>query len=159
MNNNNAHDGSRERLLGRITALLWNVVIAPAVTFFYFASSLCITILLSHFLERLHLPRSASAGVIEPVTNKIQRLQENTQKLSPAAPTKKVPEVRISETPSWPSYLARGVGSVGGAIIIAGVVPFLMFFMLVRKEHICDWLCTTFGVGYGEGLDYCWPCR
>ena len=95
---------------------------------------------------------------IEPVTNKIQRLQENTQKLSPAAPTKKLPEVRISETPSWPSYLARGVGSVGGAIIIAGVVPFLMFFMLVR-EHICDWLCTTFGVGYGEGLDYCWPCR
>jgi hypothetical protein len=56
MNNNNAHDGSRERLLGRITALLWNVVIAPAVTFFYFASSLCITILLSHFWRGFTFP-------------------------------------------------------------------------------------------------------
>jgi predicted PurR-regulated permease PerM len=72
MNNNNAHDGSRKRLLGRITALLWVVVIALAVTFFYFARSLRITILLAAFLailveplvaflERFHLPRSASA--------------------------------------------------------------------------------------------------
>src|SRR5260370_24193641 len=73
--NDNADDGSRERLLGRITALLWAVVIALAVTFFYFASSLCITILLAAFLaildeplvallERLHLPRSASAALV-----------------------------------------------------------------------------------------------
>jgi predicted PurR-regulated permease PerM len=34
MNNTNGDDGSRERLLGRITALLWVVVIALAVTFF-----------------------------------------------------------------------------------------------------------------------------
>ena len=34
---------------------------------------------------------------------------------------------------------------MSGAIVIVGVVPFLMFFMLVRKEHIYDWLCTTFG--------------
>jgi len=27
---------------------------------------------------------------------------------------------------------------------VAGVVPFLMFFMLVRKQHIYWWLCTTF---------------
>jgi predicted PurR-regulated permease PerM len=192
MNHDNADDGSRERLLGRITALLWVVVIALAVTFFYFASSLCITILLAAFLailaeplvallERLQLPRSASAALvivlgmilvsatlyvfydrgaafidtlpqytdkirraIEPVTKKIQRLQENAGKLNPAPSQKKVPEVRVSDTPSWPSYLARGVGSVGGAIVIAGVVPFLMFFMLVRKDHIYDWLCATF---------------
>jgi predicted PurR-regulated permease PerM len=70
MNNHNADDGSRERLLGRITALLWVVVIALAVTFFYFASSLCVTLLLAAFLailveplvarlEKLHLPRAA----------------------------------------------------------------------------------------------------
>jgi hypothetical protein len=68
MNNYNADDGSRERLLGRITALLWVVVIALAVTFFYFASSLCITLLLASFLAILveplpHLPRSASAAL------------------------------------------------------------------------------------------------
>src|SRR6266404_3291246 len=73
--NDNADDGSRERLLARIAALLWAVVIALTVTFFYFASSLCITILLAAFLailaeplvallERLHLPRSASAALV-----------------------------------------------------------------------------------------------
>jgi predicted PurR-regulated permease PerM len=75
MNSDNADDSSRDRLLGRITALLWVVVIALAVTFFYFASSLCITILLAVFLailvepvvaslEKLHVPRSASAALV-----------------------------------------------------------------------------------------------
>jgi AI-2 transport protein TqsA len=194
MNNHNADDASRDRLLGRITALLWVVVIALVVTFFYFASSLCITILLAGFLaivvepavallDKAHIPRAASAALVvvfgmvlvsatfyvfyekgaafvdtlpqyagkirkavEPITSKIQRVQENAGKLNPAVPaTKKVPEVRISEPPSWPAYLARGVGSMTGALVIAGVVPFLVFFMLVRKEHIYWWLCTTFG--------------
>lgn len=185
-------DGSRERLLVRITALLWAVVIALAVTFFYFAGSLCITILLSGFLailveplvarmERLYLPRYASAALvvvlgmiltagslyifydkatsfldtlpqyagkirkaIEPLTAKITKMQENAGKLNPAPIPKKVPEVRVSEAPSWPSYLARGVGSVSGALVIAAIVPFLMFFMLIRKRHIYDWLSHTF---------------
>jgi predicted PurR-regulated permease PerM len=34
---------------------------------------------------------------------------------------------------------------MGGAIVIAGVVPFLMFFMLVRKDHIYSWMLSTFG--------------
>ncbi|HEX6504303.1 MAG TPA: AI-2E family transporter [Terriglobales bacterium] len=193
MNNHNGDDGSRERLLGRITALLWVVVIALAVTFFFYASSFWITLLLSGFLailveplvvrlERMHIPRSISAtlvivfGVvlvsaalwmfynkaasfmealpeytgkirqtIEPVTKRIQRIQENAGKLNPAPAAKRVPEVRVSQPPSWPSYLARGVGSVGGAMVIAGVVPFLMFFMLIRRDHIYEWLCSTFG--------------
>ena len=190
--NTTADNGSRDRLLGRITALLWVVVIALAVTFFYFASSFWITLLLAGFLailveplvsrlERLHLPRSAAATLVivlgmvlvsamvyafynkatdfvdtlpeytgkirkamEPITKRLQRMQENAGKLNPAPPPKKVPEVRISEPPTWPSYVARGVGSVAGAIVIAGVVPFLMFFMLIRKDHIYDWLCATF---------------
>src|ERR1700758_459041 len=193
MNNDNADDALRDRLLGRITALLWVVVIALVVAFFYFASSLCITILLAGFLailvepavallDRLHIRRSASAALVvvfgmivvsaafylfyqkavvfvdtlpqyadkirkavEPITNKIQRVQENAGKLTPAPTSKKVPEVRVNQTPSWPAYLARGVGSVSGAIVIAGVIPFLVFFMLVRKDHIYWWLCTTFG--------------
>lgn len=190
---NNADDASRERLLGRITTLLWAVVIALAVTFFYFASSLCITILLAAFLailvepvvaliERTRIPRSAAAAIvvvigmvlvsaslymfydkattfldtlpeytvkirkaIEPLTKQIQKVQENAGKLSPAPPQKKVPEVRVSETQSWPAYLARGVGSVSGAVLIAAIVPFLTFFMLVRKQHIYTWLSNTFG--------------
>jgi predicted PurR-regulated permease PerM len=171
---------------------LWAVVVAVAVTFFYFASSLCITILLAGFLavlvepivgllEKLRLPRSAAAALvvvfgmvlvgatlyvfydkatsfldtlpqytakirtaIEPVTKQIQRVQENAGKLNPAPGLKKVPEVRVNDTPSWPSYLARGVGSLGGAAVIAGVVPFLIFFLLIRKDHIYEWLSNTF---------------
>jgi predicted PurR-regulated permease PerM len=194
MNNHNTDDAARDRLLGRITALLWVVVIALAVTFFYFASSFWITLLLACFLailvepmvaslERLHLPRSASAALvivlgmilvsttiytfynkatdfvdtlpqytrkirsaIEPAVARLQRMQESAKDLNPApTTTKKVPEVRISEPTRWPSYLARGVGSVAGAIVIAAVVPFLMFFMLLRKDHIYSWLCATFG--------------
>ena len=193
MNNHNADDASRGRLLGRITALLWVVVIALAVTFFYFASSFWITLLMAGLLailveplvgllERLHLPRSASAAIvivmgmilvsagiyafynkasdfvdtlpqytskirkaIDPAVKRFERMQESAKELNPAPTTKKVPEVRVSEPPRWPSYLARGVGSVAGAILIAAVVPFLMFFMLVRKDHIYSWLCATFG--------------
>jgi predicted PurR-regulated permease PerM len=98
------------------------------------------------FIDTLPQYAGKIRNAIEPVTKRIQRMQENAGKLNPApAPTKKVPEVRVSETPTWPSYLARGVGSVSGAVVIAGVVPFLMFFMLVRKQHIYDWLCITFG--------------
>ena len=75
MTNDNSDDASRGRLLGRITALLWVVVIALVVTFFYFASSLCITVLLAGFLailvdpvlgllEKLHFPRSAAAALV-----------------------------------------------------------------------------------------------
>jgi predicted PurR-regulated permease PerM len=75
MNNHNADDGSRERLLGRITGLLWVVVIALAVTFFSSAGSFWITLLLSGFLailveplvariERLRVPRSIAATLV-----------------------------------------------------------------------------------------------
>lgn len=193
MNNHNHDDAARDRLLGRITALLWVVVIALTVTFFYFASSFWITLVLAGFLailveplvarlERLRLPRSVSAAVvivlgmilvsatiyglynkasdffdtlpqytkkirnaIEPAVQRLQKMQESAKDLNPAPTTKKIPEVRLSEPPHWPSYLARGVGSVSGAIVIAAVVPFLMFFMLLRKDHIYSWLCATFG--------------
>ena len=159
MNNNNADDGSRELLLRRITALLWVVVIALAVTFFYFASSLCVTLLLAAFLailveplvarlEKLHLPRSASAALvivlgmilvsatlyvfydratafidtlpqyagkirnaIEPVTKRIQRVQENAGKLNPAPATKKVLKsgsaIHLLGLPIWRGASAR----------------------------------------------------
>jgi predicted PurR-regulated permease PerM len=75
MNNRNRDEGGRERLLGRITALLSVVVIALAVTFFFYASSFWITLLLSGLLailvkplvarlERPHIPRSVAATLV-----------------------------------------------------------------------------------------------
>src|SRR5271170_837478 len=63
------------RLLSRIAWLLWVIVIVLLMAFCFFASSFCITLLLAAFLailvdpvvtrlERWHVPRSASAGII-----------------------------------------------------------------------------------------------
>jgi predicted PurR-regulated permease PerM len=153
--------------------------------FGYYASSICITVILAGFLamlfdpvvvilEKLHLPRGvAAAGIvlagmsligllgyafygramsfaeelpvyasklqqtIEPISRKIQDFQQSAGNLTnDVHPTKKAPEVRLQESPTWPDYLVRGVGSVWGALIIAGVVPFLTFFMLCTKDEM-----------------------
>ena len=172
-------------LLRRIAILLFILVTGLLTVFGYYASSICITVVLAGFLailfdpvvvtlEKLHLPRGvAAAGIVlasmsligllgyalygramsfaeelpvyaskvqqtvEPISRKIQDLQQSAGNLTnDAHPTKKVPEVRVQESPTWPDYLVRGVGSVWGVLIIAGVVPFLTFFMLCTKDQM-----------------------
>jgi predicted PurR-regulated permease PerM len=183
----------QSRLLGRIAWLLGVIVLVLLMAFCFFASSLCITLLLAAFLailvdpavsrlERWHIPRSASAGIIiiagmlsfcfltyasysrisdivetmpqyadrirdvmRPFNQKIARVQETAGSLNPEASAKKVAEVKIKEPPSWPSYIIRGVGPVWGAVIIIGVVPFLMFFNLIRKEQMNQSLRNSLG--------------
>ena len=187
------------RPMVRIVGLLWVVVIAIVVAFAYFASSLCITFLLSGFLallcdpvptflERFRIPRVISTGLLiivamlgialavrasygranelieelpdyadrihqafEPINQRIEKVQKSAGSITAAAPApitkKQTPVVRVADqpAPAWPSYLIRGVGSVWGAVIVGGIVPFLMFFMLVRKSHLYGWLAHTFG--------------
>ncbi|MGC1902262.1 MAG: AI-2E family transporter [Candidatus Acidiferrum sp.] len=186
---------SQPRPLVRVVGLLWVVVIAIIVAFAYFASSLCITFLLSGFLailldpiptwlERFRVPRLISTGLLigsgvvligmlihvsygktsqmaedlpdyadrirdafEPLNQRIEKVQKTAGQITATSPApKKAPAVvRLSDQPAWPSYLIRGVGSVWGAIIVGGIVPFLMFFMLVRKSHLYHWMEHTFG--------------
>ncbi len=82
---------------------------------------------------------------VKPISQNIERMQKSAGTITSAAPSKKIQEVRVSETPAWPSYLIRGVGSAWGAVIVGGIVPFLMFFMLVRKSHLYNWLANAFG--------------
>src|SRR6202162_3762895 len=82
---------------------------------------------------------------VKPITQNIERVQKSAGSITSAVPSKRVQEVRVSETPTWPSYLIRGVGSAWGAVIVGGIVPFLMFFMLVRKSHLYNWLANAFG--------------
>ena len=181
------------RLLSRIAWLLCAIVLVLLMAFCFFASSFCITLLLAAFLailvdpvisklERWHVPRSASAGliivagmlcfgfltyssynvvsdivetmpqyaeqireVVQPLNRKIAKVQETAGSLNPEPSTKKIAEVKIKEPPSWPSYIIRGVGPVWGAIIIIGVVPFLMFFNLMRKDQMNQRLTSSFG--------------
>jgi predicted PurR-regulated permease PerM len=180
-------------LLDRIAGLLWVIVLAMAVAFAYFASSLCVTLVMSAFLaimvdplvtavERWHVPRAMSAALIvlsgllvfamvgyasynrvsnsidkipeyterirelvEPLTRKIAKVQESATQLSPAPPGKRVPQVQIKENVSWPSYLIRGAGPVSGAVLVLAVVPFMMYFCLIRKETMYERLTISLG--------------
>ena len=183
-----------DKLLSRIAILLFILVAGLLTVFGYYASSICITVVLAGFLailfdpvvvilEKLHLPRSvAAAGIvlagmslvgllgyvlygramsfaeelpvyaskiqqtIEPISKKIQNFQQSAGNLAnDVHATKKVPEVRLQESPTWPDYLVRGVGSVWGALIIAGVVPFLTFFMLCTKDQMAIRMDGLFG--------------
>jgi predicted PurR-regulated permease PerM len=174
------------RLLGGILVLL-------IVAFCFFASSICITVILAAFLailadpavrtlERLRIPRffgaslivlagvaacgllsyesydkladfsdefpsyaSRIAEAVSPISRKIERVQDSAGKLEHQASLKKNPEIQVRRSTPWASYLVRGVGSVWGAIIIAGVVPFLMFFMLLARDKIYFCLKTIAG--------------
>ena len=174
-----------DKLLRRIAILLFILVAGLLTVFGYYASSICITVILAAFLailfdpvvimlEKLHLPRGLAAAAvvlagmgligllghalygrtmafaeelpvytskiqqaIEPISRKIQKVQQSAGSLTnDVQPSKKVPEVRLQETPTWPAYLVRGAGSVWGVLIIAGVVPFLTFFMLCSKNQM-----------------------
>jgi predicted PurR-regulated permease PerM len=165
----------------RIASLLWVVVIGLIITFCYFASSLCITLLLSAFIsilvdpavsffEKFRIPRASSAGalvlsgmllfgllfygasvkfsafvesfpasaervrgMVAPLSDKFAKVEESAGSLAPQ-PTKKIAEVKVKEPPAWPSYLIRGFGSASSAVLILAVVPFLTFYMLIRKR-------------------------
>jgi predicted PurR-regulated permease PerM len=84
-------------------------------------------------------------GAVKPLSQNIEKMQKSAGSITSTVPSRKVQEVRVSETPAWPSYLIRGVGSAWGAVIVGGIVPFLMFFMLVRKSHLYNWLDNAFG--------------
>ena len=71
----NPEDSTWEILLPRLATLLWIIVIAILVAFGFFASSLCITVLLAAFLailidplitrlERWHVPRTLSSALV-----------------------------------------------------------------------------------------------
>ena len=181
----NFFDLRRQHVTKQILILMWVMVLAIVVAFFFFASSICITLTVSiflavllepiiSFLQRWHLPRSLSSGLIlsvgmvligfllyvsynkgvvfaekapqfttrireilRPFAQKIEKVQETAGNLNPEPQTaKRVAEVKIRETATWPSYFIRGFGSIGGAVFIIGVIPFLTFFLLVRKEQM-----------------------
>ncbi|HUN63766.1 MAG TPA: AI-2E family transporter [Candidatus Sulfotelmatobacter sp.] len=90
--------------------------------------------------------------IIKPITRKIEKVQDSAGRLSAEMPARKVPVVRVKQDyPEWTSYLIRGVGPMSGAIIIAGIVPFLMFFLLIQKNRLKQKLSIV----WGERIDVC----
>lgn len=73
---------------------------------------------------------------LSPIINEVSSIEQNARDLKNPPDAGQIPEIRISETPDWSSFLARGVGSIWSATVIAAVVPFLLFFMLIRKSQM-----------------------
>jgi len=130
----------------------WHVPRSAAAGIIVVTGTLCICFLTYASYNRISdivetMPRYAERirDVLKPLNQKIAKVQETAGSLNPEVPAKKIAEVKIKEPPSWPSYMIRGVGPVWSAIIIIGVVPFLMFFNLIRKEQMKQRLTSSFG--------------
>lgn len=178
------------RVLDRMTLFLGLLLLAALVTFCFFASLICITVILAAFLAILidplveraakaRLGRPLASGIVivcgmvlvglagygvyqkgstfadefpaysekvrqtlDPINAKFQRLQKNAEAI---APVDGIRAVKIQETPSWPSFLVRGIGSISSGLVVAGVVPFLCFFMLIEKEQLFKRFENIFG--------------
>src|SRR6202043_796144 len=76
---------------------------------------------------------------VEPLSKEIEKVREGAGSLTSddsSSSSKKVAEVRIKQASDWPGFIVRGFGSVWGAVIVGGVVPFLTFFMLIGKDRM-----------------------
>jgi predicted PurR-regulated permease PerM len=130
----------------------WHVPRSASAGIIIVAGMLCFCFLtyasynrISDLVEAVPQYAEQIRDAIRPFSQKIARVQETAGSLNPETSTKKIAEVKIKEPPSWPSYIIRGVGPVWGAVIIIGVVPFLMFFNLIRKEQMNQRLASTLG--------------
>jgi predicted PurR-regulated permease PerM len=104
---------------------------------------------LSAFSDNFEVYANRLRELIAPINDRVQHVRDSAGELIHETTAKGRTEVRVRETTSWATYLARGVGSIGGALIIAGVVPFLVFFMLNVREK----LYTAFKALAGNRLD------
>ena len=184
-----------QQWLKRIATFLGLILGTIVLTFCFFASSLCITIVLSAFLAilvdplvvrvaKIGLGRVLASGLVvlcfvllagtltyvlyrrassfadefpsyqyqiqralAPLVSKFERFEKNAQSVAPLVDgSKPVTEVRVKDAPTnWPSFLVRGVGSISGVLIMSGVLPFLVFFMLVTKDQMSVRLVNMFG--------------
>jgi len=180
--------------LKQIATFLGLIFGAIVLAFCFFASSLCITIVLSAFIAiladplvvrvaKIGLGRVLASGLVvlcfmflagaltyvsynrvsafadefpiyahriqqdvAPLISKLDRIQENAQSITPLLKgSKLVTEVTVRPPPmDWPSFLVRGVGSISGILIMGGVLPFLVFFMLVGKDQMSVRLTNMF---------------
>lgn len=65
----------------------------------------------------------------------LSKFSGKLQKLEVLNPPPSKGAVPVQETPSLPTLLTRGFGSVSEAVLGATFIPFLVFFMLTWQEH------------------------
>ena len=75
-------------------------------------------------------------NVLKPVIAKFERVRKNAAAIAPPDVTPRARQVEVKQAPNWPSFFFRGVGSLSSTLVVIGVVPFLTFFMLLKKDHM-----------------------
>jgi AI-2 transport protein TqsA len=90
---------------------------------------------LSELAETLPSYTLGLRHLLQPLSQKIERVQATAGTLTaPETSGKAVTEVKVRQSPVWPSYLIRGIGSISNILLVAGVLPFLVFFLLLGKD-------------------------
>jgi len=74
--------------------------------------------------------------LVAPISSRVEHVRDSAGELIHETTPKEAPALPTRESLSWTTYLVRGVGSIGGALVIGGVVPFLVFFMLLVREKL-----------------------
>jgi predicted PurR-regulated permease PerM len=91
----------------------------------------------SEFTDELPAYSMRIRRALVPIISKFERIQKNAEAISPASDIpKKETEVTVKQGAAWPSYLVRGFDSIYSALIVAAVLPFLLFFMLAGRDQM-----------------------
>ncbi len=100
----------------------------------------------SAFADEFPSYASRIQGAVAPFISKLDRIQKNAQSITPLLEgSKHVTEVTVKGVPTnWPSFLVRGVGSISGILVMGGVLPFLVFFMLAGRDQMSVRLTNMF---------------
>lgn len=105
---------------------------------------------LADITETLPTYTAGLRHLLQPLTQKIEKVQASAGTLTaPEKDGKAVTEVRVRQSPVWPDYLIRGIGSVSNALLVVGVLPFLIFFLLIGKEKAYE----TFELALGSRIN------
>jgi predicted PurR-regulated permease PerM len=150
-------------LLRRLTLLVGFIVLAIILTFCYFAAEFCIAIVVSALLavlvdpivdrlERAHMTRPTAAGMVvvcgvlicagfafavyRRASAFIGQLPVYSQKIEHELSPMLKHVHSLGTSANLTPLLARDIGSVRTFLVVAAVTPFLVFFMLVRKEQM-----------------------
>jgi predicted PurR-regulated permease PerM len=71
---------------------------------------------------------------LQPIMRRFQTVQRGVETVKPK-PQPGTTQVHVEST-NWTSYLLRGASSISTLLVVAAMVPFLVFFMLTRKEYM-----------------------
>jgi len=91
---------------------------------------------LAAFSDNFEVYAERVRELLAPINARVQHVRNSAGELIRETAPQGGPEMRVRTSTPWATYLVRGVGSVGGAVVVSASVPFLVFFMLIVREKL-----------------------